>query len=80
MASLQRIQDELKNDESKFQQEIAGYREHLERASKNLSTLLSTKTSLEKELKQCIVAVQENERIKTKAAAAIHKTTARAAT
>ena len=78
MASLQRIQDELKNDESKFQQEIAGYREHLERASKNLSTLLSTKTRLEKELQQCIVAVQENERIKTKAAAAIHKATARA--
>ena len=78
MASLQRIQDELKNDDSKFQQEIAGYREHLERASKNLSTLLSTKTRLEKELQQCVVAVQENERIKTKAAAAIHKATARA--
>ena len=78
MASLQRIQDELKNDDSKFQQEIAGYREHLERASKNLSTLLSTKTRLEKELQQCVIAVQENERIKTKAAAAIHKATARA--
>ena len=71
MASLQRIQDELKQDESKFQQEIAGYQGHLERASKNLATLQATKTRLEKELHQCVVAIEENERIKTKAAAAI---------
>ena len=78
MAALQRIQDELKQDESKFHQELAGYQGHLERASKNLATLQATKTRLEKELHQCVVAIEENERIKTKAAAAIHKATARA--
>ena len=42
-AAMQRIEAELKQDEAKFHQEVGGYQQHLERASKRLTVLVATK-------------------------------------
>ena len=52
-AALQAVERELKDDDVKFQREIAGYRQTLDNASQRLAKLNATKERLHRELLQC---------------------------